>query len=76
MNTIAFQNDSSGFVSLLSYMSIVYAYFFDQFMFHEALNGIQLVAALVILTLAVSIGVYKLRIKKAQEISEKEAKDY
>ena len=34
MATIAFQNDSGGFVSLLLYMSIVYAYFFDQFLFH------------------------------------------
>ena len=32
--TIAFQNDSGGFVGLLSYISIVYAYFFDQFLFH------------------------------------------
>ena len=33
MATIAFQNDSGGFVGLLLYMSIVYAYFCDQFLF-------------------------------------------
>ena len=27
--TMAYQNDRSGFIGLLSYMSIVYAYFFD-----------------------------------------------
>ena len=57
MATLAFQNDSGGFVSLLSYMSIVYAYFFDQFMFGEALNGVSLVSALVILCFTFAVAV-------------------
>ena len=57
MSTLAFQNDSGGFVSLLSYMSIVYAYFYDQFLFDEALNGISLIAALVIFILTFAVAV-------------------
>ena len=60
MMTIAFQYDSSGFVSLMSYMSIVYAYFFDHFMFHQTLNGISLGAALVIVLVAIGVAFYKL----------------
>ena len=37
-SNMAFQNDSPGFVSLLSYMSIVYAFIFDTFYFNEMLN--------------------------------------
>ena len=37
-STIAYQCDSSGFVSLISYVNIVYAYICDQIIFHEVLN--------------------------------------
>ena len=60
--TMAFQNDSSGFIGLLSYMSIVYAYFFDLVVFHEDFNAIELMATFVILIVAVSVIWYKLRL--------------
>ena len=33
--TLAYQMDSSGFVSLISYMNIVYGFLCDQFIFDE-----------------------------------------
>lgn len=44
-------------------MSIVYAYFFDQFMFDEELNAIELSAAFVILFVAIFVSYHKLRRK-------------
>lgn len=38
--TVAFQNDKSGFVSLLAYMSIFYVYTLDQFKFDKVLKGV------------------------------------
>ena len=59
-DTLAFQKDSSGFVALISYMIIVYAYICDQIFFDEHLNSIELVAVLVILIVALGVAVYKL----------------
>ena len=54
-------------------MSIVYAYFFDQFFFHQTLDGLALAAALVILVSAFSIAVYKLKLKRDKKLAlEKE----
>ena len=63
--------DSSGFVALISYMTIVYAFLCDQFIFHESLNAIELVAALVILGVALFIAIYKLRQKQQQAREDK-----
>jgi drug/metabolite transporter (DMT)-like permease len=35
MSTIAFQSGASGFISLISYVAIVYAFLSDLFIFHE-----------------------------------------
>ena len=58
--TVAYQVDSSGFVALISYMSIVYAYICDQIFFNEHLKAIELIAALVILFVALGVATYKL----------------
>ena len=63
--------DSSGFVALISYMTIVYAFLCDQFIFDESLNTIELVAALVILGVALFIAIYKLRQKQQQAREDK-----
>ena len=59
--TIAFQSDSSGFVSLISYISIVYAFIADMLIFNESFSTIELVAALTILTVTVATAAYKIR---------------
>ena len=67
MGTLAFQKDSSGFISLLSFMSIVWSYLFDQFMFDEQIDGLSLMAALSIIAIAIFITVYKIRAKNKEE---------
>ena len=62
--TIAFQSDSSGFVSLISYVNIFYSFIFDRIVFKEKFHWVDLVAAVVILTVTVSTSVYKLRQKR------------
>ena len=61
--TIAFQSDSSGFVSLISYVSIFYSFIFDRIVFREEFYWVYFMAAVVILTVTVSTSVYKLRLK-------------
>ena len=69
--------DSSGFVSLFTYMNIVYGYICDMAFFDENLNPIQLTATIVILLVAVGIATYKLQQKKkAIEIAEDEDVDF
>ena len=54
-------------------MNIVYSYLCDQIFFNEHLNTIELVAALVILIVALSISVYKLRQQAlARKLKEEE----
>ena len=62
---ISFQSDSSGFVALLSYLRIGYAYACDQLIFHEKEFTIaQLICAVVILVVAFSVAFFKLWQKK------------
>ena len=62
--TIAYQSDSSGFVSLISYMLVIYAFFADIFVFCEQFKWLELVAALVILLVTVATSIFKLRQSK------------
>lgn len=59
--TIAFQSDSSGFVALISYITIIYAFVSDCTIFKESFSWIELVAALVILVVTVATSVYKIK---------------
>ena len=62
--TIAYQKDSSGFVALISFMNIVYAYICDQVLFHEErINSVELVSALVIVFVAIGVAIYKITIQ-------------
>ena len=58
--TIAFRADKSGFVALLSYLNIVWAYMADILILGEVLNSIEFIAALTILLVAVGTATYKL----------------
>ena len=65
--TIAFQSDSSGFVALLGYISVVYAYISDTLIFHETFSWIELLAAIIILSVIVGTSVFKIcQTKKAK----------
>jgi drug/metabolite transporter (DMT)-like permease len=60
---IAFMSDSSGFVSLISYMQVVYAFAYDAFWFGETFNSKQLMSALSILAVTVTVVWIKLQVK-------------
>lgn len=57
--TTGYQMDSSGFVSMLSYLNIVYAFICDQIVWHQKFNAIELVCALTILVTALGVAIYK-----------------
>lgn len=59
--TIAFQADSAGFVALISYVNILYAFVADRVIFNETFSWVELVAALVILAVTVGTSIYKIR---------------
>ena len=62
--TIAFQSDTSSFVSLISYINVIYAFLADCFIFKEHFTWIELLAALVILIITVITSIIKLRESK------------
>ena len=62
--TIAFQSGNSGFVSLISYVNVLYAFIFDSLIFDEAFTWIQLTASCVILLVTVGTSFIKLADEK------------
>ena len=58
--TMAFQSDGSGFVALLSYGNVLYAFLGDQIIFHESFTLMELLATIVILIVTVGVSIYKL----------------
>ena len=63
---LAFQNDSTGFVSIIGYMSVFYSFLADQFLFDAPITGFDLVGAICILIVTLGTAVYKLRLQKKQ----------
>ena len=59
--TVAFQSSASGFVSLLSFINIVYALTADVFLFQEKLDSKEVVAASIIFAVTIIIAVIKSR---------------
>jgi len=59
--TIAFQSDSSGFVSLISYINVIYAFLADCLIFNESFGWVELLAASIVLIITVVTSVVKLR---------------
>ena len=59
--TLGQQSASASFVSLLSYLNIVYGYICDLVFFHTGLNSIELLAAIVIFLTALAVAYKKLR---------------
>ena len=67
---IAFQNDSTGFISLLAYASVFWAFLSDRFIFKASYTWLQLVCALCILATCWSIAVCKYLKKDQKETKE------
>ena len=60
-HNIAFQSDSSGFISILGYIVILYGFLADEFIFGTSITGFDLVGAILIFGVTVGVTVYKLR---------------
>lgn len=69
--TLGFQSDSTGFVALITYLTVPYGYFADLWIFDEFFTVVQTLAVLVILAIMVGISVHDLR-KEAQKKAKAE----
>ena len=58
--TISFQRDSSGFVSLISYMLILYGFLSDLIIFNEKIMMLEVIGAVIILTATMTVATIKL----------------
>ena len=63
--TVAFQKSPSGFVSLISFINVVYALLVDAFIFEERISDLEIMAALVIFLVTVIVTVDKIRRENA-----------
>jgi len=63
--TIAFQSDSAGFVSMVGYVAVVWAFVLDFLVFSNLISGFQLICALVIFSTTITISVIKFTSKNA-----------
>lgn len=64
---IAFQSDKLGFVSLVGFMIVFYAFLADIFIFAETLTALQTAGALLILCVTVIVSIFKIREEIEQE---------
>jgi len=69
-NIVAFQSDSSSFVSLMAYGGVVYAFICDYFIFHTTISGVQLVFAMGIMLITVAMAIYKYKIETKKNREE------
>ena len=68
--TLAYQMDRSSFVCMVSYVSIVYAFTCDTFIFHNELNTVELCCVVWILFVTLGIAFYKLHKQKLEQESK------
>ncbi len=62
-HNIAFQSDSSGFVSILGYILILYGFLADEFIFGSSITGYDLLGAILIFVVTIGVTIVKLREK-------------
>ena len=58
---VAFQNDRSGFISLLAYIGLLYAFLLDIFYFHESFNALFLFGIITIFVINIALIFSKIR---------------
>ena len=58
--TIAFQLTNSGFLSLVGYIGVFYAFLLDYIFYGETISIAECAGALVILAVTISVSYYKL----------------
>ena len=65
--TIAFQSGNASFVSLISFVNIIYAMLSDIFIFGENVKLAQIISAIGILIVCIAIGLEKIRLSKIKQ---------
>ena len=63
------QNDSPAFVTLLAYIGLFYAFLGDTFIFHETLQGLEIIG--IMLILGMNIWMVYDKLKEAQAETSK-----
>lgn len=63
--TIAFQRSAAGFVSLISFINVIYAMAADAFVFEEGVSNLELTAAFIIFIVSIIVTVDKIRRESA-----------
>ena len=58
--TVAFQKSPSGFVSLISFINVVYALIADYYIFEEKVNQSEIIAASTIFCTTLVVAVFKI----------------
>ena len=64
---VATQADKVGFVALIGYSVVFYAFLADAFILKETVAGMQLIGALVIAATTIGTAAYKLYLEKKEE---------
>ena len=59
--TIAMQNERPGFIALLAYIGLVYAFLGDTFIFHESFNSIEVMGLTIILIMTLTLIASKMK---------------
>ena len=59
--TLAFQSGACGFMSLLSYMTVIYGFFTDILYYKESFTLVELLAVFAILMCTILVSYYKIR---------------
>ena len=67
--TVAFQSSPAGFVSLISFVNVVYALLADSFIFEEKISVVEIGAASVICLITIVVAAYKMYIDKPATLS-------
>ena len=52
---VAYQNERSGFVTILAYIGLIYGFFGDTFIFKERFGALELIGVIVILVLNLAL---------------------
>ena len=68
---VATQFGTLGFIGLISYSTIVYAFLTDIFIFKEHLDIVEILAASVILLTTIGVSIYKIRVESKLKTTAK-----
>ena len=66
---IAYQNERSGFITLLAYVGLIYAFLGDTFLFGEKFGALEIIGVTIIFLLNLALIFYKMRASTPSAVS-------